>query len=92
MFLRGRAVECFLPSLDGIDRAIAPCRVGSIDLGRWLVRQGWGTPNGDADDTLNAAAREARCERLGLWQGAAPDPDCPPPTAERPEASRRAVR
>lgn len=82
MFLRGRAVECFVPSLDGVDRAIAPCRVGQIDLGRWLVRQGWATPNDDADEALKIAAREARCERLGMWRGTVPDPSCPPQTAE----------
>lgn len=82
MFLRGRAVECFLPPLDGIDRAIAPCRVGRIDLGRWLVRQGWGLPDDNATEEYQAAAREARCDRLGMWRGAAPEPSCPASEAE----------
>ncbi|MEQ8695041.1 MAG: thermonuclease family protein [Bauldia litoralis] len=77
MFLRGRAVECFLPPLDGIDRAIAPCRVGQIDVGWWLLSQGWATPDDNATDEYRATAQAARCERVGMWRGAEPDPDCP---------------
>ncbi|MCP4380612.1 MAG: thermonuclease family protein [Hyphomicrobiales bacterium] len=77
MLLRGRAVECFLPALDGIDRAIAPCRIGRIDIGHWLLRQGWALPDDNATEEYRALAREARCDRLGMWRGAAPEPDCP---------------
>jgi endonuclease YncB( thermonuclease family) len=76
MFLRGRAVECFLPPLDGIDRAIAPCRIGKIDLGYWLTRQGWAMPDDNATDEYRTAANAARCERVGIWRGARPDADC----------------
>ncbi|MCB1488200.1 MAG: thermonuclease family protein [Bauldia sp.] len=87
MFLHGRAVECFLPKLDGIDRAVAPCRVGSIDVGRWLLRQGWATPDENATDEYRTAAHEARCDRLGMWRGSEPAPDCPTRQAEGPPPS-----
>ncbi len=77
MFLRGRAVECYLPPIGQAVEAIAPCRVGQTDLGAWLLRQGWGTPNGYATDEYRAAALEGRCHRLGMWQGSAADGTCP---------------
>ena len=85
MFLRGRAVECFLPALDGIDRAIAPCRIGSIDIGHWLLRQGWALPDENATEAYRALAREARCDRLGMWRGAPPESDCPAPEPAAPD-------
>jgi len=77
MFLHGRAVECYLPPIGQAVEAIAPCRVGQTDLGTWLLRQGWGTPNGYATDAYRAAAIEGRCERHGMWQGSAADGTCP---------------
>ncbi len=82
MFLHGRAVECFLPSLDGIDRAIAPCRIGQTDIGWWLLRQGWATPDDNATEEYRTAAHEAHCDRLGMWRGTAADPSCPVAKAE----------
>jgi endonuclease YncB( thermonuclease family) len=77
MFLRGRAIECYLPPLGQAVAAIAPCRVGQTDLGAWLLQEGWGTPNDYATDEYRAAAVEGRCERHGMWQGAAADGTCP---------------
>jgi endonuclease YncB( thermonuclease family) len=77
MFLRGRAVECYFPPLGEATEVIAPCRVGRTDLGDWLLRQGWATPNGYATDAYRAAAREGRCARHGMWQGSRADGTCP---------------
>ncbi|MCB1494688.1 MAG: thermonuclease family protein [Bauldia sp.] len=87
MFLRGRAVECLLPNPDGIDRAVAPCRVGSIDVGRWLLRQGWATPDENATDEYRTAAHDARCDRVGMWRGSEADPGCPGKPADDPPPS-----
>jgi endonuclease YncB( thermonuclease family) len=77
MFLRGRAIECYLPPIGEAVEAIAPCRVGQTDLGTWLLEQGWGTPNDYATDEYRAAALEGRCERNGMWQGTSADGTCP---------------
>jgi endonuclease YncB( thermonuclease family) len=77
MFLHGRAIECYLPPLGEAVEAIAPCRVGQTDLGSWLLRQGWGTPNDYATEEYRAAALEGRCQRLGMWQGTTADGTCP---------------
>ena len=77
MFLHGRAIECLLPSLDDIKQAVAPCRVGSTDLGEWLIRQGWATPDADTTEEYKTAARDAHCDRLGMWRDTDPGPSCP---------------
>jgi endonuclease YncB( thermonuclease family) len=84
MFLHGRAVECLLPPLEDIDVAIAPCRVGHTDLGDWLLGQGWATPDDNATKEYRTAAHDARCDRVGMWLGAAPDPSCGPKAPEQP--------
>jgi endonuclease YncB( thermonuclease family) len=76
-FLGGRAVECYFPPVVEATEIIAPCRVGRIDLGEWLLRQGWGTPNDYATDDYREAALAGRCERLGVWRGTAADGTCP---------------
>lgn len=86
MFLHGRAVECLLPPLDDIAQAIAPCRVGSTDLGEWLIRQGWATPDKDASEEYRTAAHDAHCDRLGMWRGTAADPSCPAKPPEQAPA------
>ena len=78
MFLHGRAIECYLPPLQGIEQAIAPCRVGETDLGLWLLRQGWGEPDDNASEEYREAALRGRCERLGIWRGSAAEGSCPP--------------
>lgn len=80
MFLRGRAIECYFPAPGAAEQVIAPCRVGQTDLGTWLLAQGWATPNDYATDEYRAAAMESRCERHGMWQGSAPDGNCPAAT------------
>jgi len=77
MFLRGRAIECYLPPIGQAVEAIAPCRVGQTDLGTWLLQEGWGTPNDYATEESKAAAVEGRCERHGMWQGTTADGTCP---------------
>ncbi|WP_415752022.1 thermonuclease family protein [Mesorhizobium sp. B2-1-8] len=40
-FLRGRAVACTVPPEAGRDRIAAECRIGKLDVGQWLVENGW---------------------------------------------------
>jgi hypothetical protein len=76
MFLGGRAVECYFPFAQSADQVVARCRVGSTDLGHWLLAQGWAKPDANAPDEYRAAAFQARCARLGLWRGQPRDESC----------------
>ena len=74
-FLAGRAIECFFLRSDKSDPLVAPCRIGKLDIGLWLVTQGWVKP--DASDSYRKAAEAAHCAGLGLWRDAARDATCP---------------
>jgi endonuclease YncB( thermonuclease family) len=77
MFLRGRAVECLHAGDDNADPLVALCRIGSIDIGLWLVRLGWAGAGRNASEDYQAAARLARCSNLGLWREVAREASCP---------------
>ena len=77
MFLRGRAVECFYAATNKDDPLVAPCRIGSMDIGLWLVRLGWAGAGKDASDEYQSAAKAARCSNLGLWREVARESSCP---------------
>ena len=79
MFLRGRAVECLFPYADSLTEVTAPCRVGGMDIGGWLLASGWAKPNELATGEYRETAAVARCSNLGLWQGAERPSDCPQP-------------
>jgi endonuclease YncB( thermonuclease family) len=79
MFLHGRAVECYYPSSDTVVDITAPCRVGTSDIGLWLLSQGWARPSDLATDAYQKAANDAVCAQRGIWRGTPPDKDCPKP-------------
>ncbi|WP_187967953.1 thermonuclease family protein [Aquibium microcysteis] len=77
-FLRGRALDCDLPDGELPAMLTASCRVGSQDLGAWLVSNGWAKvsstgPYGEEQ----AEAVEARRGMFGT--GPAPLPPSPVP-------------
>ena len=87
-FLRGRAVACKVPPEADRNLIAAECRIGRLDVGQWLVENGWaravaGGPYVEASD-------KARAARKGIF-GAAPDlgglPPAPMPVAA-PTASQ----
>lgn len=92
-FLSGRAVECYFPTTDpGID-VTAPCRVGQVDLGHWLLSQGWVMPDHLATDKYHEAADTARCERRGLWRWKdTNDGPCPDKAVDQPTSSPASAR
>ncbi|WP_182085222.1 hypothetical protein [Aureimonas sp. ME7] len=65
-WLRGRSVECRVPSGEEEARDITvPCRLGQEDVARWLVTNGWAHAEpGSAYEDAERAAREAR---RGIW-------------------------
>jgi endonuclease YncB( thermonuclease family) len=79
MFLHGRAVECYFPDAGDVTDITAPCRVGTNDIGLWLLAEGWARPNDLATDDYRAAASDAVCAERGIWRGRAPPADCPKP-------------
>lgn len=78
MFIGGRAVECYFPTVDAANDITAPCRIGRTDLGLWLVTQGWDMPNDLSTDVYRSVAEDARCPKRGLWRWTQPEEaSCP---------------
>jgi len=86
-FLRGRAVVCTVPPEGGRDLIAAQCRIGKLDVGQWLVENGWaraakGGPYVEAGD-------KARTDKKGIF-GSAPDlaglPSMPAAPSPAPQA------
>ena len=67
--------EQFLRS-DKSDPLVAPCRIGKLDIGLWLLAQGWVKPEPSASDDYRKAAEAAHCAGLGLWREAGAPPAC----------------
>lgn len=68
--VRSHRVDCEPAASLGPHHMSAICRKGPVDLGYWLVQQGWARASGEAPEgytTAEAAAREAG---LGQWQQA----------------------
>jgi endonuclease YncB( thermonuclease family) len=68
--LRGRAVACTVPPEGGRDTISADCHIGNLDVGQWLVENGWaraaqGGPYVEAEN-------KARTARKGIF-GPAPN-------------------
>ncbi|MCB1476623.1 MAG: hypothetical protein H6883_02830 [Rhodobiaceae bacterium] len=43
------------------------CQIGKLDIGLWLVRQGWASPGDDAPETYRQAWDEAREAHVGQF-------------------------
>ncbi len=79
-FLHGRAIECYFPD-EGVSEITAPCRVGTSDIGLWLLTEGWARPNDLATDKYRSAASDALCAGRGIWRGQQRPANCPPKPA-----------
>lgn len=69
--LRGRAVRCAVPAEPGSDVERTACSLGKVELGEWLVRQGWA--DASPDGPYAAAAQAARSAERGIWGGGPAD-------------------
>jgi endonuclease YncB( thermonuclease family) len=79
-FLRGRALDCDLPEGELPERLTAACRLGTQDLGAWLVVNGWAK----VSSTGPYAAEQARAieEKKGMFgPGPAALPESSVPSA-----------
>jgi endonuclease YncB( thermonuclease family) len=66
--IRGRAVSCGVPVSGSQKSLTARCSVVDIDLGTWMVEQGWAEPAAPAEPKLAGAANAARKKKIGLWR------------------------
>lgn len=64
-WLRGRALNCFVPPDVERFAVAAPCRLGKQDVGAWLVSNGWATalPSG----IYGKAEATARNAQMGIF-------------------------
>lgn len=80
--IRQRAVNCVVPPEGGRDLISAPCRIGKVDVGEWLVINGWARPA--AGGPYAEAGEKAKAEKRGIF-GKAPEgtglPPAPPPVS-----------
>jgi endonuclease YncB( thermonuclease family) len=67
--IRSRAVVCALPEGGETQAFTTRCRVGSVDLSTWMVRQGWAEPKQPPAPELAEAEKAAKSDHIGLWQG-----------------------
>ncbi|WP_237763205.1 thermonuclease family protein [Thiobacillus denitrificans] len=74
--LLNQRVEADTVAIDTYGRTIARIRVGAVRVNQEMVRRGlaWASTRGGDHHDLLALQREARRQRIGLWQDAAPTP------------------
>ena len=64
-----RTVRCQERDKDRYGRVVAVCYVGSEDLDRWMVEQGWAMAFRKYSLDYVDAEDDAREARRGIWQG-----------------------
>jgi len=68
--LRGRAVACTVPPEGGRDTISADCHIGNLDVGQWLVENGWA--RAAEGGPYVEAGNKARTAKKGIF-GLAPN-------------------
>lgn len=76
--VRGKVVDCPLPSDARAGRFEVACRVGGVDLAERIVAAGWARPQ-PGESALAEAERRAEARGLGLHAAVAPLPSDPFP-------------
>lgn len=65
MYLRGRSIDCDLPSATWQGTVTGACRYVRVDLSAWLVRFGWAEP--EPGSPLAALVDEAKEKKRGIY-------------------------
>ncbi|MEQ8348935.1 MAG: thermonuclease family protein [Sneathiellaceae bacterium] len=65
-----RVVSCQTQSRDRYGRFIATCHLETVDLGAWLVRNGWALAYRRYSTDYVDEEHAARVDRAGIWAGA----------------------
>jgi len=69
-FLGQRTVSCQVRERDRYGRAVAVCSVGSVEINRWLVAEGWALAYVQYGGSVYLdAQRQAQAAGKGLWRG-----------------------
>lgn len=78
--IRARLVDCDAAPGTPTSDYEAYCRVGAIDINRWLVEQGWARPVAGAPADYGPLAKEAERAGRGIYRKVAPSlPEASPP-------------
>ncbi len=73
--VQGRTVTCHGRDKDRWGRVVAVCRLGQLDLGRWLVENGFATAYRRYSLDYAPTEEEARSARRGIWAGTFDSPE-----------------
>lgn len=73
--VQNRIVTCHGRDIDRWNRIVAICKIGQLDLGRWMVEQGWATAYRRYSLDYVAAEGAARRARRGIWTGSFDNPE-----------------
>ena len=68
-FLGSRPVSCEELGRDRYQRVVAKCAVGGVDIGEWMVSQGWAVAYYLYSYEYSRAEKRARSARRGMWAG-----------------------
>ncbi len=64
-----RPVNCEEPGRDRYKRIVAKCAVEGVDLGEWMVSQGWAVAYYLYSYEYSRAEQTAKSARRGIWAG-----------------------
>lgn len=73
--IHGQVLTCLGRERDRYRRVIARCSIGGIDLGEWMVRNGWATAYRRYSTDYLPAEEAARAQALGIWSGSFNSPE-----------------
>lgn len=62
-------VRCLVSGEDRYQRKLATCSLGDTEINSWLVRSGWALAYRRYSRRYLPEERQAKRERIGLWQG-----------------------
>ena len=74
-FLGVQTVKCQQTDTDRWKRVVARCFVREIDLGNWMVENGWAIAYREYSTEYVQAEQRARSRKLGIWEGRFTSPD-----------------
>ena len=64
-----RIIHCEQRAIDRYRRVVAVCKLGSIDLNRWMVRQGWALAYRKYSLDYVHDEKASQMSRTGIWAG-----------------------
>ena len=67
--ISGHVVECDAVDIDRYGRTLAKCYVADVDIGSWLVSEGWAFAYLKYSTDYLVQEQEAKAARRGIWRG-----------------------